>query len=104
MLAEVGGQVLIGRKEFLPPRFGVAALTAYEVRGEIFDRIRLTPDARMYLDSYVTVQGLRSASIVAVLTRPETARARSLLEVTKTSACSCASATNSASNVVSHPS
>src|SRR6476620_8899611 len=49
------------------------------------------------------VQAVRSASIVAVLTRPETARARSVSDVTKASACSCVSATNSASNVVSHP-
>ena len=49
------------------------------------------------------VQPVRSASIVAVLTRPETARARSLSDVMKASACSCVSATNSASNVVSHP-
>jgi hypothetical protein len=49
------------------------------------------------------VQAVRSASIVAVLTRPETARARSLSDVMKASACSCVSATNSASNVVSHP-
>jgi hypothetical protein len=49
------------------------------------------------------VQPLRSASIVAVSTSPETARARSPSEVTKTSACSCVSATNSASYVVSQP-
>ena len=50
------------------------------------------------------VQVLRSASIGAVSTRPETARARSPSEVTRTSACRCVSATNSASNVVSQPS
>ena len=49
------------------------------------------------------VQAARSASIVAVLTRPATARARSLSDVMKASAWSCVSATNSASNVVSHP-
>ena len=51
-----------------------------------------------------SLQAVRSASIVAVSTRSETARASSLSDVMKASACSCVSATNSASNVVSHPS
>ena len=54
--------------------------------------------------SLTGVQAVCRASIVAVSTRPETARARSLSDVTKASACSWVSATNSASNVVSHPS
>jgi deazaflavin-dependent oxidoreductase (nitroreductase family) len=43
------------------------------------------------------VQAVRSASTVAVSTRPETVRARSTSHVTKASACNCVSATNSAS-------
>src|SRR5438067_2303282 len=36
-LAELGRQGLIGRLEFLPPRFGVAALPPGDMGGEVFD-------------------------------------------------------------------
>ena len=51
-----------------------------------------------------SVHAVRSASIDAVSTRPATARTSFLSEVTKASACSCVSATYSASYVVSQPS
>ena len=51
----------------------------------------------------LAVQAVRRASIVAVSTRSDTARASSLSDVMKSSACSCVSATNSASYVVSQP-
>ena len=50
------------------------------------------------------VQGVRSASIGAVLTSDDTARAKSSSDVMKASAWSCVSATYSASYVVSQPS
>jgi hypothetical protein len=37
LLADVGSQVSIGRKEFFPPHLCVNALTPGEVGGEIFD-------------------------------------------------------------------
>ena len=36
-MIDVGHQVFIGRKEFVPQRIGVAALPSGEVGGEIFD-------------------------------------------------------------------
>jgi hypothetical protein len=77
-----------------PDRYGANWEAFNDCLGDLARRLVPTP----------ADQAVRSASIVDVLTRPETARARSLSDVTKTSACSCVSATNSASYVVAHPS
>jgi hypothetical protein len=34
-LVDVGRQILVGRQEFVPPRYGIAALTSGDVGGEM---------------------------------------------------------------------
>jgi 3-oxoacyl-[acyl-carrier protein] reductase len=95
-----GGRIVpISSSTVQAPTEGMALYAGSKAAADVFTGVwakELGPRG-ITVNSVAQRQAVRSASIVAVSTRPETARATSRSEVTKESAWSCVRATNSAS-------